>query len=70
MTSTQPVYLMDHNTRTTTWDDPQLPSTVDTSVPQYKCDYRRKGRVFQKPAIDAPDRLRQVRCACVLQVGL
>ncbi len=42
MTSTRRIYFVDHNTRTTTWDDPRLPSTVDADAPQYKRDYRRK----------------------------
>ena len=36
------VYFVDHATKTTSWDDPRLPSTVDPSVPQYKRDFRRK----------------------------
>ena len=39
MTSTQPIYYVDHNTCTTTWDDSQLPSTFDADAPQYKRDY-------------------------------
>lgn len=42
LTSTARVYFVDHNTKTTTWDDPRLPSTLDASVPQYKRDFRRK----------------------------
>jgi len=42
LTSTARVYFVDHNTRTTTWDDPRLPSTLDQGVPQYKRDFRRK----------------------------
>ena len=36
------VYYVDHNTKTTTWDDPRLPSSLDEGVPQYKRDFRRK----------------------------
>ncbi|KAG5461051.1 MAG: LOW QUALITY PROTEIN: hypothetical protein BJ554DRAFT_6819 [Olpidium bornovanus] len=36
------VYFVDHNTKTTTWDDPRLPSSLDINVPQYKRDFRRK----------------------------
>jgi E3 ubiquitin-protein ligase NEDD4 len=36
------VYFVDHTTRTTTWDDPRLPSAVDDSVPKYKRDFRKK----------------------------
>ncbi|KAG7092267.1 hypothetical protein E1B28_008631 [Marasmius oreades] len=42
LTSTARVYFVDHNTKTTTWDDPRLPSTLDANVPQYKRDFRRK----------------------------
>lgn len=42
LTSTNRVYFVDHNTRTTTWEDPRLPGTVDDNAPQYKRDYRRK----------------------------
>jgi E3 ubiquitin-protein ligase NEDD4 len=42
MTQTARVYFVDHNTKTTTWDDPRLPSRLDASVPQYKRDFRRK----------------------------
>jgi len=42
LTSTARVYFVDHNTKTTTWDDPRLPSSLDANVPQYKRDFRRK----------------------------
>ncbi|KAJ7219069.1 hypothetical protein GGX14DRAFT_589796 [Mycena pura] len=42
LTNTARVYFVDHNTKTTTWDDPRLPSTLDANVPQYKRDFRRK----------------------------
>ncbi|KAI3649535.1 hypothetical protein MP228_005167 [Amoeboaphelidium protococcarum] len=42
LTQTGKVYFVDHNTRTTTWDDPRLPSNVDDNAPQYKRDFRRK----------------------------
>ena len=42
LTSTARVYFVDHNTKTTTWDDPRLPSSLDQNVPQYKRDFRRK----------------------------
>jgi E3 ubiquitin-protein ligase NEDD4 len=42
LTSTARVYFVDHNTKTTTWDDPRLPSSLDAIVPQYKRDFRRK----------------------------
>ena len=47
MTSTRRIYFVDHNTRTTTWDDPRLPSQVDADAPQYKRDYRRKVVYFR-----------------------
>jgi E3 ubiquitin-protein ligase NEDD4 len=42
LTPSGKVYFVDHNTRTTTWDDPRLPSSVDQNVPKYKRDFRRK----------------------------
>ncbi|KAF9468470.1 hypothetical protein BDZ94DRAFT_1153978 [Collybia nuda] len=47
LTSTSRVYFVDHNTRTTSWDDPRLPTHVDDSAPQYKRDYRRKVVYFR-----------------------
>ncbi|KAB8670382.1 hypothetical protein FH972_026295 [Carpinus fangiana] len=42
----------DHNTKTTTWDDPRLPSSLDPNVPQYKRDFRRKLIYFRsQPAL-------------------
>jgi E3 ubiquitin-protein ligase NEDD4 len=35
------VYFVDHNTKTTTWDDPRLPLSLDTNVPQYKSYFGR-----------------------------
>jgi E3 ubiquitin-protein ligase NEDD4 len=52
LTSTARVYFVDHNTRTTTWDDPRLPSSLDQNVPQYKRDFRRKLIYFRsQPAL-------------------
>ena len=52
LTSTARVYFVDHNTKTTTWDDPRLPSTLDMNVPQYKRDFRRKLIYFRsQPAM-------------------
>ncbi|KAH3666134.1 hypothetical protein OGAPHI_004323 [Ogataea philodendri] len=42
LANTSRVYFVDHNTKTTTWDDPRLPSSLDQNVPQYKRDFRRK----------------------------
>ncbi|KAF5331167.1 hypothetical protein D9619_005978 [Psilocybe cf. subviscida] len=54
LTSTARVYFVDHNTKTTTWDDPRLPSTLDSNVPQYKRDFRRKLIYFRsQPAMRA-----------------
>jgi E3 ubiquitin-protein ligase NEDD4 len=47
MTATGRVYFVDHNTRTTTWEDPRLPGQVDDNAPQYKRDYRRKVIYFR-----------------------
>jgi len=52
LTSTARVYFVDHNTKTTTWDDPRLPSSLDQNVPQYKRDFRRKLVYFRsQPAL-------------------
>ena len=52
LTSTARVYFVDHNTKTTTWDDPRLPSSLDQNVPQYKRDFRRKLIYFRsQPAL-------------------
>ncbi|KAH0584286.1 hypothetical protein H2248_009833 [Termitomyces sp. 'cryptogamus'] len=54
LTSTARVYFVDHNTKTTTWDDPRLPSTLDANVPHYKRDFRRKLIYFRsQPAMRA-----------------
>jgi hypothetical protein len=42
LTSTARVYFVDHNTKTTTWDDPRLSPSLDASVSQYKRDFRQK----------------------------
>jgi hypothetical protein len=47
MTSTRHIYFVDHNTCTTMWDDPRLPSAVDTDAPQFKCNYQRKVVYFR-----------------------
>lgn len=54
LTNTARVYFVDHNTKTTTWDDPRLPSSLDQNVPQYKRDFRRKLIYFRsQPALRA-----------------
>ena len=56
LTSTSRVYFVDHNTRTTTWDDPRLPTNLDSSAPQYKRDYRRKVIYFRsQPSMRAKE---------------
>ena len=47
LTSTARVYFVDHNTKTVTWDDPRLPSSLDVDVPQYKRDFGRKLLYFR-----------------------
>ncbi|KAL1923673.1 uncharacterized protein VTP21DRAFT_8653 [Calcarisporiella thermophila] len=54
LTSTGRVYFVDHNTKTTTWDDPRLPSSLDQNVPQYKRDFRRKLIYFRSQAAMRP----------------
>jgi E3 ubiquitin-protein ligase NEDD4 len=55
LTSTSRIYFVDHNTKTTTWDDPRLPSSLDSNVPQYKRDFRRKLIYFRsQPAMRPP----------------
>lgn len=52
LANTSRVYFVDHNTKTTTWDDPRLPSSLDQNVPQYKRDFRRKLIYFRsQPAL-------------------
>lgn len=41
------VYFVDHNTHTTTWDDPRLPSSVDANVPEYKRNFQQKLSYFR-----------------------
>lgn len=55
MTASGRIYFVDHNTRTTSWDDPRLPSN-DPTAPQYKRDYRRKVVYFrsQPPMREVP----------------
>lgn len=46
------VHLATKDTKTTTWDDPRLPSSLDQNVPQYKRDFRRKLIYFRsQPAL-------------------
>ncbi len=41
------VYFVDHNSHTTTWDDPRLPSSVDSDVPEYKRNFQQKLSYFR-----------------------
>ncbi|KAK1223466.1 hypothetical protein PQX77_013655 [Marasmius sp. AFHP31] len=63
LTSTGRVYFVDHNTRTTAWDDPRLPSNVDDNAPQYKRDYRRKVVYFR-----SQPKMRQLPGKCDVKV--
>ncbi|KIJ62633.1 hypothetical protein HYDPIDRAFT_176429 [Hydnomerulius pinastri MD-312] len=64
LTSTGRVYFVDHNTRTTTWDDPRLPTNLDAGAPQYKRDYRRKVIYFRsQPAM----RMKEGKCEMKLR---
>ena len=47
LTSTARVYFVDHNTKTTTWDDPRPPLSLEPNVPQYKRDFCRKLLYFR-----------------------
>ncbi|KZO97882.1 HECT-domain-containing protein [Calocera viscosa TUFC12733] len=52
LTSSNRIYFVDHNTKTTTWDDPRLPSSLDKDTPKYKVDFRRKLIYFRsQPAM-------------------
>eukprot|EP00835_Amoeboradix_gromovi_P006009 NODE_637_length_5728_cov_0.215669.p1 type:complete len:678 gc:universal NODE_637_length_5728_cov_0.215669:3102-1069(-) len=57
------VYFVDHSTKTTTWDDPRLPSQLDASIPQYKRDFRRKLVYFR-----SQPPLRVLHGQCVLPI--
>jgi hypothetical protein len=52
LTSTSRVYFVDHNSKTTTRDDPRLPLSLDPNMPQYKRDFRQKLIYFRsQPAV-------------------
>ncbi|KAI9144726.1 hypothetical protein BKA69DRAFT_1122162 [Paraphysoderma sedebokerense] len=63
LTSTGRVYFVDHNTKTTTWDDPRLPSSLDDGVPQYKRDFRRKLIYFR-----SQPQMRPLQGQCTIKV--
>jgi E3 ubiquitin-protein ligase NEDD4 len=48
LTSAARMYFVDHNTKTTTYDDPRLPSSLGPNVPQYKRDFHRKLTYFHQ----------------------
>ena len=50
-TSNGRVFFVDHHTKTTTWDDPRLPSTLDANIPQYKRDFTRKLFYFRSQPV-------------------
>lgn len=63
ITSIGRIYFVDHNTKTTTWDDPRVPSALAADVPQYKRDFRRKLIYFRsQPPLQAQ------RGNCVLKI--
>ena len=62
LTSTARVYFVDHNTETTTWDDPRLPSSLDATLPQHKRDFRQKLIYFRsQPAMRSLPGICQVK---------
>ncbi|KIM81565.1 hypothetical protein PILCRDRAFT_8620 [Piloderma croceum F 1598] len=53
-TSASRVYFVNHSTKTTTWEDPQLHSNLDSNMPQNKHDFRSKLVYFRSlPAMQA-----------------
>ena len=53
--ATSRIDSVDHNTKTTTWDDPRLPFSLDANVPQYKRNFHRKLIYFHsQPAMRSP----------------
>jgi E3 ubiquitin-protein ligase NEDD4 len=64
LTNTGRVYFVDHNTKTTTWDDPRLPSSLDEGVPQYKRDFRRKLIYFR-----SQPQMRPLSGQCTIKVS-
>lgn len=41
------IYFVDHNTHSTTWDDPRLPSSADAACPEYKRNFQQKLAFFR-----------------------
>ena len=68
-TSKARVYFVDHNTETVTWDDPRLPSSIDSNVPQYKRDFSRKLLYFRsQPVMRAQPMRARFPVYCKIQV--
>ncbi|KAI9314613.1 hypothetical protein BX666DRAFT_2020196 [Dichotomocladium elegans] len=57
------IYYVDHNSKTTTWDDPRFPVGADETVPKYRRDFRRKLVYFR-----SQPPLRPVPGQCVISV--
>ena len=55
LTNTGRIYFVDHTTKTTTWDDPRLPSSVEENAPQYKRDFQMKLQYFRAQLIKCQD---------------
>lgn len=41
------IYFVDHNTHSTTWDDPRLPSAADATCPEYRRTFQQKLAFFR-----------------------
>ncbi|KAI9430099.1 hypothetical protein BJY52DRAFT_1344554 [Lactarius psammicola] len=54
-TSTRRIYFVDHNMRTTTWDNPRLPMVIAVQARLSAED-----RLLPEPASNTPDRRRQM----------
>ncbi len=40
-------YFLDHGAKTSTWDDPRIPSAAGADAPRYKIDFQKKLREFR-----------------------
>lgn len=40
-------YYLDHGAKTSTWDDPRVPSAAGEDAPKYKIDFQKKLREFR-----------------------
>jgi E3 ubiquitin-protein ligase NEDD4 len=45
------VFFVNHNTKTTTWDHPRVPSSLDPNDLQYRPDFRQKLVYFRQSAL-------------------